>query len=1170
ERRRMVEERSKYALESIMKCVMVKTTDSRPHDALRMICIKVLRVLIQHDLLFQDVIMGYEPGPLLMQLATDQKAIPSLRTAAGDLFMVMSSRSIEMEEKLGGSREEIAVSLISSAEEELQEYGVRTMLRLSLRLAQHGAIDHLVRISGERDADDVPVQLYTLQALSNMSTNPSNQVMICRRAIGMLLHITRSDRFPRQVRKLAAGCLSNISRHPANRDDFYRLELKIKESQAKNLPLGTLGRGAGVAGPLAEISCLPISSSKDPKDGACKAKRRGGRGRRKKALPKKKLRSKATKDQHSEKTGPSQSVGLPSQVLGALPEEDEEEEEDGEDHGADDADVDEAPAPSHVLRASLSPSPLSFLPEDDEESPEQYLEKHSLRNRFLEFSDEVEGEKVKAHWRLLGGLPTDLAGHLREQQVTDTPALAHRPSGYAAQRGRGAELGGRAVWSGGRGDGMVTMWLGGCQNKHLWEGPQLETPDWVLRLAAPLEEEESLQGRGIVTSSAPGVLQSSFGAERRRALPPLQKNLRGPLASIWQLPISSGTLNLPPDPWNPQVQEARLHTARNEPRKRRPQLDVILQPPSARNVVHFNKTVDPKNRMRDHGVNKLNMFEHVEGCEMCRQMGMEHYTMPDGRVVHIYQARRELQDEVTIEDDPPPGPPLELKEIGKEELPQAADTFKRLTELSVDHVPKVHRPRPVPAPKPNSHTKHVTSDGFGISVCVLRASTQLRLCAGLDEAWRRHLKRIRIRQGRWTWVSGQSCVASENGWWVGKPGGMMQEAEIKMEEVVEEEVWDIGASIFAPRKKESDARDYLDNEKVYRKMLELDISRLMQKENFCRLVGAEMEELKAVLWTHLLTIYSVFYAYICQGTGESFSMGLNEYTTLLSDSNVPDPDSKYCKLKDCDSIFIQANFNPHKKKKEAKEAKYNADNVVLRFEFIELAIRIAVAKYGKEQRCTALSEALTILVEENFKLHIPSELQEDPNNFRRDRLYNIDVDRAFTRCVGKKMLNILFHTYKLADRGKGLCLERWLEFLADLDIYNTLFSATMREAKMVFLWARMMRVDELKDPKVYNACTFVEFLEALARMCDVISIPPKEALQPFGFETLSEYAHHVLSGGRILERRPSANLEEPKTQPLSTKLEMFLPYMLAILCEKWEVQTTVQLQRKLSKYAGLT
>jgi len=41
------------------------------------------------------------------------------------------------------------------------------------------------------------------------------------------------------------------------------------------------------------------------------------------------------------------------------------------------------------------------------------------------------------------------------------------------------------------------------------------------------------------------------------------------------------------------------------------------------------------------------------------------------------------------------------------------------------------------------------------------------------------------------------------------------------------------------------------------------------------------------------------------GTGDVASVQLNEWTEFLNSCDIPDAASKFCKLKDCDQLFIQ-------------------------------------------------------------------------------------------------------------------------------------------------------------------------------------------------------------------------------------------------------------------------
>lgn len=78
---------------------------------------------------------------------------------------------------------------------------------------------------------------------------------------------------------------------------------------------------------------------------------------------------------------------------------------------------------------------------------------------------------------------------------------------------------------------------------------------------------------------------------------------------------------------------------------------------------------------------------------------------------------------------------------------------------------------------------------------------------------------------------------------------------------------------------------------------------------------------------------------------------------------------RYCKLADCDKLFKQANFNPNKRDKSQK---HNKDNALARFEFLELLVRLAIAKYGQGQHTTDLADACAFLFMQSIQVRIHS------------------------------------------------------------------------------------------------------------------------------------------------------------------------------------------------------
>jgi hypothetical protein len=69
-----------------------------------------------------------------------------------------------------------------------------------------------------------------------------------------------------------------------------------------------------------------------------------------------------------------------------------------------------------------------------------------------------------------------------------------------------------------------------------------------------------------------------------------------------------------------------------------------------------------------------------------------------------------------------------------------------------------------------------------------------------------------------------------------------------------------------------------------------------------------------------------------------------------------------------------------------------------------------------------------------------------------------------------------------------------------------------RECKLLFLWSRMLKVDPHTVPKGWaqGAITLVEFIEAIARTADIISLPSVwlatlHLTRPYFFVLYGEY-----------------------------------------------------------------
>ena len=65
---------------------------------------------------------------------------------------------------------------------------------------------------------------------------------------------------------------------------------------------------------------------------------------------------------------------------------------------------------------------------------------------------------------------------------------------------------------------------------------------------------------------------------------------------------------------------------------------------------------------------------------------------------------------------------------------------------------------------------------------------------------------------------------------------------------------------------------------------------------------------------------------------------------------ITEADSQYVRRSDCDTLFIVANYQPDKKDPSVA---VNDEHALMRFEFVEAVVRLAVAKFGKVCPCEA-------------------------------------------------------------------------------------------------------------------------------------------------------------------------------------------------------------------------
>ena len=549
----------------------------------------------------------------------------------------------------------------------------------------------------------------------------------------------------------------------------------------------------------------------------------------------------------------------------------------------------------------------------------------------------------------------------------------------------------------------------------------------------------------------------------------------------------------------------------------------------ARHRINFEDRTENVLKVRAGKALRFCAWRAVEGSRVHEDLPS--YPLPNGLRGHFYDRGCETIDEVTAPAATPPDRAVTLRGLHQVTLPPA----HVLLELSIPSEDSgISQMRPAPR-LPRDPEKHTLDVGENPSFFGDIQDHPLRFESTVET----------VHVNEWS-----------------------------EEKVAERLPWDIDASVFAPRKRESDGLAYYNHAKVENKQFERDWKRAMEKEQFKTFVfksavaaaeaegqpkprkGKELKEIKAAFARNHSKLARAFTYFSLMGSGNDiFDMQLNEFKTLLDACDIPDDDSERCKLSDLDTIFITANYAPTSKDKGkdgggGDDVTNNNANSLTRFEFIRVIVRVALAKYGMGASDTwDVSDAVERLFTQNILTSLPPAVTSSlpgPHGeiYRHERLYCEEMDNLY--CKHLKTLKALYSRYRLPQAGKirstQLPLDGWMQLFRDVELFDG-EHFTQRDAKICFMLARMTAVDEMNTRK-NETLTFVDFLDALGRAAEIINLPTHKEVTRAGFADILDYQNVALnpmaSSEARIPRRESCEFEAVKTRRLNIKVETLL------------------------------
>ena len=119
----------------------------------------------------------------------------------------------------------------------------------------------------------------------------------------------------------------------------------------------------------------------------------------------------------------------------------------------------------------------------------------------------------------------------------------------------------------------------------------------------------------------------------------------------------------------------------------------------------------------------------------------------------------------------------------------------------------------------------------------------------------------------------------------------------------------------------------------------------------------EYEAVKKLLWTHYPKIKNVFLTKVLNSDYPIVSW--NDFTVFCNKCKIPD--AKTCNLATIDRIYIATNVNQN-----ATGGAGQGDKDLVRYEFLEIIVRLANAKYKDSGVTFSTTEAVRKLLEDNI------------------------------------------------------------------------------------------------------------------------------------------------------------------------------------------------------------
>jgi NLR family CARD domain-containing protein 3 len=208
-------------------------------------------------------------------------------------------------------------------------------------------------------------------------------------------------------------------------------------------------------------------------------------------------------------------------------------------------------------------------------------------------------------------------------------------------------------------------------------------------------------------------------------------------------------------------------------------------------------------------------------------------------------------------------------------------------------------------------------------------------------------------------------------------------------------------------------------------------------------------------------------------------IGQNAFNELISTTGIVDHNKM--KLSDIDFEFIVT-------KSGYQKTEMNPERWLVRYQFMEIFVRIALHKYHKSKIVDSQYEAVEKLMNEHL---IPVFSKFDCHKWRLENLWNVEWDEVFVKnsAILKKLFESYSGKYSKPSKPRFMSIEEFITLITESGALRYEVGHGNSVIGSQFNLAMMTHVDEINSNK-HIQMFYYEFLEAIARVANKIKIFP--------------------------------------------------------------------------------